>query len=159
MQAQTLFRFPGGQLFANYQTTCDVCVPHHTDPGRSLASADNGSTWKEIPAIGNPADPSTNGNHVWKDCAPVGDGSNALVCFAYYLSISDPMNNRTAHMMISKFEFGSDGMAQQKFVKNATVGGWPEPGLVPFAAKDSPGNYYSKSLQSAVVFVRLLHCL
>ena len=160
--AQTLFKFPGGQLFANYQTTCDVCVPHHTDPGRSLASADNGSSWTEIPAIGNPADPFTNGQHVWKDCVPAGDGSNALVCFAYYLSIADPTNNRTANMLITKFEIGSDGTALQKFVKNATVGGWPEPGLVPFAAKDSPGNYYSESpprpLAAAAAFVLLVLC-
>eukprot|EP01048_Picozoa_sp_COSAG05_P008037 COSAG05_NODE_594_length_8461_cov_4.373475_3_plen_943_part_00 len=140
--AQTLFKFPGGQLFANYQTTCDVCVPHHTDPGRSLFSNNNGSSWQEIKAIGNPADPDTNGLHVWKDCAPAGDGANALVCFAYYLSIADPSDNRTAHMLITRFEVGSNQTVEQKWVKNATVDGWPQPGLLPFAAKTSPGNYY-----------------
>jgi hypothetical protein len=159
--AQTLFRFPGGQLFTNYQTTCDVCIPHHTDPGRSLASLDNGTSWKEIPAIGNPADPNTNGQHVWKDCAPAGDGAaNALVCFSYYLSIADPGNNRTANMLITRFEVGSDDQTvEQKWVKNATVMGWPEPGLQPFAAKDAPGNYYMASGEEWRVAAPVLRAL
>ena len=141
--AQTLFRFPGGQLFTNFETSCDVCVPKRTYPGRSFASADNGSSWKEISPFGDPADPFTNGAQVFKSCVPVADGANALLCNGYLLSISDPVNNRTANMLISRFEVGSGGgVVTQMSVHNATVGGWPEPGLVPFQAKDAPGNYY-----------------
>ena len=140
--AQTLYRFPGGQLFTNFQTTCDVCIPHHSDPGRSFSSADNGSSWTEIPPIGDRSDPYSSGAQVWKTCMPGNDPSwNSLTCFAYPLHISNPADNRTGDLLMTRFEVDAAGDVKQVSVGNATIT-WPAPGLVPFAASASPGNWF-----------------
>lgn len=96
--AKTLYRFPGGQLYTNFHTACDVCVAHPSFPGRSFFSVDNGRNWTEImPAF-------TNGGQAWSNCIPSGDGTNALTCFAIPVSIVDPNNNRTSGIMTTRYE-------------------------------------------------------
>ena len=125
-----LARFPGGQLFANWQTTCDVCIPGRTFvPGTSFVSGDNGSSWSEIPFC-----PGC-GAHVLRNCLPV-PGANRLKCFAYMLSISDPADNTTGNLVISEFE-AQGSAARQLSVKNISIGGWP--GLIPFGAGGETG--------------------
>lgn len=140
--AQTLARFPGGQLFTNFQTVCDVCIPHRTWPGRSFFSVDNGSSWEEI------AQPF--GANVLKNCIPTTarygeDQPNTIKCFAYPLSIIDLADNTTGNLLVS--EFAAEGSTvRQVSLANASIGGWP--GLIPFdvAAPLSkgvaPGNWY-----------------
>ena len=133
--AQTLYIFPGGQLFTNFQTTCDVCVPHRIWEGRSFSSVDNGTTWTEILPIAN-------GAHVWKTCIPGDDPSwNSLSCYAYPLAIADPSNNRTGNLLMSRFEVDSTEGVRQVSVVNSTID-WPAPGLIPFADSIAPGNWF-----------------
>ena len=148
--AQTLCRFPDGQLLTNFETSCDVCAPKLWYPGRTFFSATNGSTWIEIPPFGDPSDFFTNGAQVWKSCTPyTAQGLNALKCFAYLLTIDQPEQNRTGNMMTTQFEVSADGQtAKQTSVYNASVGGWPATfaggtGLVRF--KSSGGNWNGAS--------------
>ena len=135
--AQTLARFPSGQLFTNFQTVCDVCVPHRTWPGRSFFSVDNGSSWEEIP--------QPLGAYVFKNCIPISGKPNSIKCFAYPLSISNLTDNTTGHLLMSEFEADTKKV-RQVAVTNATMGGWP--GLIPFdvtapmRAGVAPGNWY-----------------
>lgn len=133
--AQTLYRFPGGQLFTNFQTGCDVCTPKrwNTSFGRSFASADNGSSWHEIPPIAN-------GDIVFKSCIPSAV-NNSITCMAYYQAIISRNDNRTGAMLTSRFEVSAGGNVSQVWVGNSTVT-WPAPGLIPFDAKDSIDNFY-----------------
>ena len=134
--AETLYRFPGGQLFTAFDTACDVCKkPSWTSPGRSFFSKDNGSSWREI-------EPIAGGGQHWKACAPGNDPiSNSLTCFAYFLSMAEPANNRTGAMLTTRFEVDSAGDVRQVSVHNSTVG-WPAPGLIPFGAAISAGNWF-----------------
>ena len=139
-----LVRFPGGQLFQNFATVCDVCIPHEASsptsgawPGRSFFSVDNGTSWEEIQ--------QPLGVNVLKNCIPVASKPNTIKCFAYPLSISNLEDNTTGTLLVS--EFAADGdKVRQVSVENATIGGWP--GLIPFDVSApmtkgvAPGNWY-----------------
>ena len=104
--AKTLYRFPDGQLFTNFHTSCDVCKMHSAFPGRSFYSADNGASWTEIATIAN-------GGQAWSNCIASDDGSNALTCFAIPISITDPHDNRTSGMLTARFEIDKVHGVQQ----------------------------------------------
>ena len=137
--AQTLARFQGGQMFTNFQTVCDVCIPHRTWPGRSFFSNDNGSHWTEIE--------QPFGANVLKNCIPA--PANSIKCFAYPLSISDLADNTTGNLLMSEFQADGDRVVHQVSVVNATISGWP--GLIPFDVKApmssgvAPGNWFMVS--------------
>jgi hypothetical protein len=132
--AQTLYRFPGGQLLTAFQTACDVCVPKRwdTEYGRTFASFNNGSSWVEVP-------PLEHGDIVWKSCIP-STVNNSLTCIAYVQSIVEGAGNRTAHILTSRFEVNAASVAQV-WVGNASVT-WPAPGLIPFSPTASIENYF-----------------
>ena len=132
--AQTLYLFPGGELFANVQSCCDVCEPHHAWQGRSFFSADNGTTWSEIPQ-------PTAAAMVFKNCI-AGTAANVLTCFAYPLAIDAAAGNRTGKLLMARFEVGAGGSVRQTLVQNATMHGWPAPGLTPFPPRTAVGFYY-----------------
>ena len=132
--AQTLYRFPGGELYTNFQTACDVCIAHARWPGRGFWSPDNGTTWKEI-------EPIENGDQHWVNCAPGTNGKNSLTCFAYPMAVADPSDNRTGHLLTTLFEADAVHGVRQVKVANATIK-WPAPGLIAFPDSVAPGNWF-----------------
>jgi hypothetical protein len=130
-----LFRFPTGELLANFQDSCDTCTPHFTQPGRSLSSSDGGQTWAELPQplvadVFKACIPDDGGGQQLQE-----EGFSALVCYTYPLQRAAfaPGDNRTGVLVAARFEARA-GRVTQTATLNATLSGWPNPGLSPMPA-------------------------
>ena len=113
-----------GPLLANFQTSCDTCIPHWSYPGRTMSSTDRGRTFSEV---AQPAAPD-----VFKSCIPDPVNAGDVACFTYPLLQPSTGGNRTGTLRAAWFHVDAAGRTTQTGEFNASFAGFPPPGLQPF---------------------------